>query len=45
MSSAVPHRGLDDWRLDYNEERPSSALGNLTPSAYAAQLKPAQKAT
>jgi DNA replication protein DnaC len=35
---------ITDWRVDYNEERPHSALGNLTPSAFAAQLKPARKA-
>ena len=34
---------ITDWRIDYNEERPHSALGNLTPSAFAAQLKPARK--
>ena len=28
---------LEEWRRDYNTERPHSALGNLTPSAYAAR--------
>lgn len=28
---------LEDWRRDYNTERPYSALGNLTPIAYAAR--------
>ena len=28
---------LEDWRRDYNTERPHSALGNLTPLAYAAR--------
>ena len=28
---------LEDWRRDYNTERPHSALGNLTPIAYAAR--------
>ena len=28
---------LDEWRHDYNTERPHSALGNLTPVAYAAR--------
>jgi putative transposase len=32
-----------DWRIDYNEERPHSALGNLTPSAFVAQLKAARE--
>lgn len=28
---------LEEWRQDYNTERPHSALGNLTPAAYAAR--------
>ena len=28
---------LEEWRRDYNTERPHSALGNLTPVAYAAR--------
>ena len=28
---------LKVWRRDYNTERPRSALGNLTPFAYAAR--------
>jgi putative transposase len=28
---------IEDWRRDYNTERPHSALGNLTPIAYAAR--------
>ena len=27
---------IEEWRRDYNTERPHSALGNLTPIAYAA---------
>jgi putative transposase len=27
------------WRRDYNEQRPHSALGNLTPAQYAANLR------
>lgn len=26
---------IEDWRCDYNSERPHGALGNLTPLAYA----------
>lgn len=26
---------IEDWRIDYNMNRPHSALGNLTPTAYA----------
>ena len=29
---------LEDWRRDYNEERPHSRLGWLTPRAYADAL-------
>lgn len=28
---------IEDWRIDYNHNRPHSALGMLTPAAYAAQ--------
>jgi hypothetical protein len=28
---------LEEWRRDYNTERPHSALCNLTPIAYAAR--------
>jgi putative transposase len=43
LSMADARQRIIDWRVDYNEERPRSALGNLTPSAFAAQLKPARK--
>lgn len=29
---------IEDWRLDYNANRPHSALGMLAPAAYAASL-------
>jgi putative transposase len=29
---------LNEWRHDYNPERPHSALANLTPIAYAARI-------
>lgn len=29
---------LEQWRRDYDTERPHSALGNLTPAAYAARI-------
>lgn len=29
---------IEDWRREYNEERPKKALGGLTPAAYARQL-------
>jgi putative transposase len=31
-------RTIEDWRRDYNEQRPHSALGGLPPRDYAAQL-------
>lgn len=32
-------RKLEAWRLDYNENRPHSAIGNLTPAEFAAQVR------
>ena len=29
---------IENWRREYNDERPKEALGGLTPSAYAKQL-------
>lgn len=34
---------IEDWRIDYNRNRPHSALGGLTPDEFADQLKPARK--
>jgi len=36
---------IEKWRREYNEERPKKALGGLTPTAYAKQLKEAGKLT
>src|SRR6202158_2748126 len=33
-------RKIAAWRVEYNEERPHSALGYLTPAAFARQLLP-----
>jgi transposase InsO family protein len=33
---------IEDWRRDYNEQRPKKSLGGLTPASYAKQM--AQKA-
>lgn len=30
---------IEQWRREYNEERPKKALGGLTPSAYAEHIK------
>lgn len=43
LSMADARSRLNEWRDDYNENRPHSALGNLTPSAFAALLEPARK--
>lgn len=43
LSMADARDRINAWKIDYNDERPHSALGNLTPSAFAAQLKPARK--
>lgn len=29
---------IEEWRIDYNENRPHSSLGNLTPKEFADQL-------
>lgn len=34
---------IESWRRDYNEERPHSALGSLTPRAFASQAHPARR--
>lgn len=43
LSMADARSRLSEWRDDYNQNRPHSALGNLTPSAFAALLEPARK--
>ena len=32
---------IERWRREYNEDRPHTALGGLTPHAYAAQANQA----
>ena len=34
---------INNWKADYNETRPHSSLGNVTPSKFAAQLKETRK--
>lgn len=34
---------INNWRTDYNQTRPHSSLGNLTPSDFAAQLNNTRK--
>lgn len=31
-------KGIEAWRIEYNEQRPHSSLGNLAPAEYVAQL-------
>jgi putative transposase len=34
---------IEDWRTDYNHNRPHSSLSGLTPAEFADQLNPARK--
>jgi putative transposase len=43
LSLADARERIEAWRCHYNEERPHSALGNLTPRAFASQAQPARK--
>ncbi len=36
-SLADARENIEAWRLDYNQRRPHSSLGHLTPDEYAAQ--------
>jgi putative transposase len=42
LSLADARQSLEEWRCHYEEERPHSALGNLTPRAFANQAQPAR---
>lgn len=43
LSMSDARTRINDWRDDYNENRPHSSLGNLTPSEFAAQLNQTRK--
>jgi putative transposase len=43
LSMADARQRINDWRVDYNHHRPHTALGNLTPNAFAEQLYPTRK--
>ena len=43
LSLAGTRERIEAWRRHYNEERPHSALGNLTPAAFANQAQQARK--
>jgi putative transposase len=34
---------IEEWKCQYNEDRPHSALGSLTPNAFADQATKARK--
>jgi putative transposase len=43
LSMADVRIRIEEWRCDYNQNRPHSALGGLTPAEFADQLKPTRK--
>ena len=43
LSLADARDRIEEWRCHHNEERPHSALGNLTPRAFANQAQRARK--
>jgi putative transposase len=43
LSMADARDRIEEWRHQYNEDRPHSALGNLTPNAFADQASEARK--
>ena len=38
LSLEDARRTIEEWRIDYNENRPHTSLGNLTPKEFADQL-------
>ena len=43
LSLADARDRIEHWRREYNEDRPHSALGNLTPQAFAIQTHQARE--
>jgi putative transposase len=43
LSLADARERIERWRRDHNEDRPHSALGNLTPRAFASQAHQARR--
>lgn len=43
LSMADARSRIEDWRIDYNQHRPHTSLGGLTPEAFAAQIHEARK--
>lgn len=43
LSMADARARINEWKDDYNQNRPHTSLGNLTPAQFADQLKSARK--
>jgi putative transposase len=43
LSMADARSRIEAWRIDYNQHRPHTSLGGLTPEAFAAQINGARK--
>lgn len=43
LSMADARDRIEEWRTDYNEDRPHTALGGLTPNAFADQANNARR--
>jgi putative transposase len=43
LSMADARSRIEAWRIDYNQNRPHTSLGGLTPEAFAAQINEARK--
>jgi putative transposase len=39
VTMAQARRVIENWRIEYNEERPHSSLGYLTPARFAADME------
>ena len=39
---AEARRIIEEWRIDYNTQRPHTSLGGLTPAAFATQARTGQ---
>jgi len=39
VTMAQARRVIENWRIEYNEERPHSSLGSLTPARFAADME------
>jgi putative transposase len=41
LSLPDARRIVEEWRIDYNRERPHSSLGDLTPEEFRERMAPA----